>query len=163
MEVAWQVMVEGNLDLAASLFLGSGQQEVVLGLIGPTLLLGAAFLSIGVWISTVCARMATAASAGVVIWFVLVFIYDLALLAALVLTDGGISQETITWAVSLNPAGLYRTSLMVQLLGESGLGDLGLAVTLPGPATSAAIWLGWICLPLAAGAYQLQREGGGSL
>jgi Cu-processing system permease protein len=146
----------------ASLFLGTGQQQVVLGLIWPTLLLGAAFLSIGVWISTVCARMATAASIAVAIWFMFVFIYDLALLAVLVVTDGAISQDTITWAVSLNPAGLYRISLMVQLLGESALGDLGLAVTLPGPAKSAAIWFGWICLPLAAGAYQLQHEGGGS-
>jgi len=143
------------------LFLGPGQRQVVLGLISPTLLLGAAFLSVGVWISTACTRTATAACIALATWFLLVFIYDLALLASLVATDGALSQDTITWAVSLNPAGLYRMTLMAELIGVSSLQELGLTVALPGTIKSVAIWVGWVTIPLAAGSYQLSREGSG--
>jgi Cu-processing system permease protein len=145
---------------AASLVLGTGQRTVVVGLIPPTLLLGASFLSIGVWISSFTDRVATAASVGLALWFLLVFFYDLALLMVLVATDGAINQETIAWAVSLNPAGLYRVSLMSQLLGEATMAELGLTVSLPGFFQSAAIWLTWIVAPLLLGSFHIGRRGG---
>jgi len=136
---------------AASLLLEPGQRSIVLGLVPSTLLLGASFLSIGVLISVASKRVATAASLAVVVWFLTVFIYDLVLLAIMVMTDGSVGQETITWLVTLNPAGLFRTQQMLQLVGQDGLAELGLAVTLPGALTRAAIWAGWIGLPLVLG------------
>jgi ABC-type transport system involved in multi-copper enzyme maturation permease subunit len=46
-------------------------------LIGPTILLGLAFVSLGMLVSTVAPRQSVAASLVVVIWFLLVFFYDL--------------------------------------------------------------------------------------
>lgn len=137
---------------SAAMFLDVAQRDLVMGLIPHTLLLGLAFLSIGVLISTVSQRRATAASLAVVTWFLLVFFYDLGLLAWLVATDGALSQDAVAWLVSLNPAGLYRTHLMSQLVGVHALEDLGMAVSLPGPALRAGIWTTWIAGPLLAGA-----------
>ena len=81
------------------------------------------------------------------LWFFLVFFFDLALLALLVATDGAISQNTIAWAVSLNPAGLYRTTLMSQLLGDATMTELGLSIVLPGAASRALILAGWMGSP----------------
>ncbi len=143
---------------SACVFLDAGQRAVVLSLLPPTLLLGASFLSIGVLISTSTRKVATAASLAVAVWFVVVFVYDLGLLAALVATDGAISQETIAWAVTVNPAGLYRTALIARLVGESALGDLGMVVQLPSVGVRTLIWAAWIGVPLALGALQLGRR-----
>lgn len=136
---------------SATLFLGPGQREVVLGLVPHTMLLGASFLSLGMLISTATHRVATAASLAVVVWFLLVFFFDLGLLALMVVTDGAVTQETVAWLVTLNPTGLFRTQLMMELVGQTALEELGLAVSLPGPGARAAVWLGWIVGPLMVG------------
>src|SRR5690606_20812342 len=118
----------------------------------PTLLLGAAFLSIGVLLSALTSRHATATSLAVVVWFLFVFFYDLRLLGAMVAPDGALPQWLVAWLVSLNPAGLYRTSLMMRVMGDSTLSELGLVVSLPGPWVRAALWTAWIAGPTALGA-----------
>ncbi len=143
---------------SAAILLPAGPRGVVLDLILPTVLLGAAFLSLGVLLSSLTTRVATAASLAVVVWFLLVFFYDLGLLAALVATDGAIGQDTIAWAVSANPAGLYRTQMMIDLVGVASLEEIGLAVALPGLGTKTMIWLAWVLGPLALGAWMLNRR-----
>ena len=141
----------------AAAVLGGGQGATVWALLPQTALLGAAFLSIGTLLSVSARRHATAASMAVVVWFLLVFFWDLGLLAAMVATDGALSQEMVSWAVSLNPAGLYRTGLMVDLLGRTALEEMGLVVALPGPALQGLLWAAWIGGPLALGAFLLSR------
>jgi Cu-processing system permease protein len=140
---------------SAGLWLPPGQRSVVLSLVPQTLLLGLCFLSVGVFISTAVSRIATAASLAVVCWFSLVFFYDLGLLALLVGTDGAVSQDAVVWLVSLNPAGLYRTGLMMQMVGETSMTDLGLTSALPGSGARALIWTAWTVLPLLAGSVLL--------
>ena len=143
---------------AAAIWLTPDQRPVVLGLLVPSLLLGASFLSFGVLLSTVAQKVSTAASLAVVTWFLLILFYDLGLLTAMVATDGAISQQTVAWLVTLNPAGLYRTSLMAELLGTDALAELGLVVTLPGSRVRGLIWLAWIALPMVAGTALLSRR-----
>lgn len=143
---------------AACVVLGPGQRSVVLGLVPPTILLGAAFLSLGVLVSAATRRVATAASLAVAIWFLLVFFYDLGLLALLVATDGAVSQDAIATAVHLNPAGLYRMALLSQLMGVSALEELGMTVAIPGVAGRTAIWAAWVAVPLGIGAALLSRR-----
>ena len=143
---------------SAALLVDPGQRRMLLALIGPTMLLGGAFLSIGVLISTVAKRHATAASLAVSVWFLLVFFYDLGLLGLLVATDGAVSQEVIAGLVQINPAGLYRTSLLIQLSGASALQEMGLSVSLPGPWLSAGLWGAWLAGPLAVGGLLLGRR-----
>ncbi|MBW1877139.1 MAG: ABC transporter permease [Deltaproteobacteria bacterium] len=142
----------------AAFAMGAGQRGVLLSLVPSTLLLGTSFLSVGILISTVAQRHATAASLSVVTWFGLVFFYDLALLVAMVATDGALSQDAVAWLVSLNPAGLYRLGLMTSLVGEGALEELGMVVALPGSVTQASLWAAWIAGPLAVGALLLSRR-----
>ena len=141
----------------SAFFLEGGQRALIWMLLPNTLLLGIAFLSVGMLVSTVTTRHATAASLAVVIWFVLVLFWDLGLLAALVATDGAMSQETVSWLVTLNPAGLYRTGLLVDLVGVAALEELGLAVRLPGYAMQGLLWTSWILGPLLLGGWLLSR------
>jgi Cu-processing system permease protein len=143
---------------AAALMLEAGHRALLLGLLPQTMLLGGAFLSIGMLLSTLSRRRATAASVAVVLWFLLVFFYDLGILAALVATDGALGQDTVAWLVTLNPAGLYRTSLLVDLVGIEALAEMGLTVALPSAGLKAGLWTAWIVLPLALGALVLNRR-----
>ncbi|MDH5490407.1 MAG: ABC transporter permease [Myxococcales bacterium] len=140
---------------AAALLAGSGEAGVLLSLLGPTLLLGLAFLSIGMLISALVTRQVAAASLVVVIWFLFVFFYDLALLGALVMTDGAISQQTIANLVAGNPAGLYRVVMMSRLSGPEVLEGLGMTASLPSQTGEALIWGAWILMPLVLSGWVL--------
>lgn len=143
---------------ASAIVLGPAQRQLLLQILPTTLLLGLAFLSIGVLLSGVTRRVATASSLAVVCWFLLVFFYDLGLLVAMVATDGALDQGVVVWLVNLNPAGLYRTGLMTSLIGTSALEELGLVVALPSTAVRAAIWTGWVAGPLLLGGVLLNRQ-----
>lgn len=141
----------------ASLALEPEARGVIALLLPGTLLLGLAFLSIGAAVSTAVSRHASAASLAVAIWFVLVLSWDLVLLALLAATEGAVSQDTLLWLVVVNPVGLYRTGLLVELVGTEALSELGLVVALPSPAVQGALWVAWIAGPLLLGALLLTR------
>lgn len=143
---------------SSALFLAPGQRAILLQILPQTLVLGLAFLSIGTLISSITHRVATAASLAVVTWFLLVFFYDLGLLVAMVASDGALDQGIVVWLVNLNPAGLFRTSLMAQLVGTTALEEMGLTVALPGPGVQVGIWLGWIFGPLILGGLLLNKQ-----
>lgn len=148
------------VGLGAAIALAApGEGRVLAALIGPTLLLGLTFLALGMLLSAVVSRQITAASLVVITWFLLVFFYDMGLLGLLVATDGQIGQGVISGLVLVNPAGLYRMSMMEQLGGPEMLEGLGMASTMPGPAVLGALWGAWIALPVvASGALLLGRK-----
>jgi Cu-processing system permease protein len=141
-----------------ALVASDGLGGILFSLIGPTLLLGLAFLALGLLISAVVSRQVTAASLVVVIWFTLVFFYDLALLGVLVVSDGAVSQEMIASLVFGNPAGLYRVQMMSYLAGPEVLQNLGMAVSLPQPLSAALIWIAWIFGPVLVSGVLLSRR-----
>jgi Cu-processing system permease protein len=156
-----------SLALAAAVGFGLGSAMLVsepaeastlLALMGPTLLLGLAFLSLGMLISTLARRQATAASIVVVVWFGLVFFYDLGVLGLLVISDGGIPQQAVTSLVVGNPAGLYRVQMMYEFAGADVLQELGLKNGLPGPFVTSLIWLAWLTIPTAISGALLSRR-----
>lgn len=166
-EVLLAKFVGRGLALALSIGLGLGaaallvaptQRGALLALVPPTLLLGGAFLSIGVLISSVARKHATAASLAVAVWFVLVLFWDLGLLAGLVATDGAMPQSLVAALSAANPAGLYRLGLLERLTGAAALQELGLVVRLPGSFAQAGLWLAWILGPLAIGGGLLLRR-----
>lgn len=142
----------------AMLIAAPGERAVLLALAFPTLLLGLAFLSIGVLLSSLTARQSVAASMVVVVWFGMVFFYDLGLLGVLVVSDGAVSQQTIAALVVANPAGLYRTTMMEVFAGAGALNNLGLTATLPGPNGRAMLWAGWLFGPAALSALILSKK-----
>ncbi len=142
------------LTLAIGLGLGtaiavseSGSSRALMALVGPTLLLGLAFLSIGLLISTCTRQRATATSAVVVVWFLLVFFYDLGILGLLIATDGGLSQSLVGGLVVANPAGLYRVQMMEAFAGPDFLEEMGIREGLPGGGAVAFLWGAWLILP----------------
>jgi len=143
---------------AAMLASDRDQAGTLLALIGPTLWLGFAFLALGLWISTAAKRQTTAASLVVIVWFLLVFFYDLGLLGLLVVSDGMVSDAWISRLVVWNPAGLYRIQMMHAFGGPDGLAELGVAAALPGTAGTLALWIGWSTVPVLASAALLSRR-----
>ncbi len=142
----------------AMLIAAPGERAVLVTLAFPTLLLGLAFLSIGVLLSSLTSRQTVAASMVVVVWFGMVFFYDLGLLGVLVATDGSISQHSVAGLVVANPAGLYRASMMQAFAGAEALSNLGLTAKLPNPAGRAALWALWIVGPAALSALILSNR-----
>ena len=167
-EVVAAKFIGRSLALIAAVVLGLGAAMLVsepggastlMTLMGPTLLLGLAFLSIGILISTLTRRQATAASVVVVVWFGLVFFYDLGVLGLLVITDGGLPQSAVSSLVVGNPAGLYRVQMMHELAGIEALSDLGVTTGLPGTAVTWLLWSSWLVLPaLISGALLSRRK-----
>ncbi|MAE95733.1 MAG: hypothetical protein CL910_13840 [Deltaproteobacteria bacterium] len=137
---------------------GPSGLRTLVALMGPTILLGLAFLSLGMLVSACTRRQITATSIVVVTWFLLVFFYDLALLGILVISDGAVSQQTISSLVVANPAGLYRLQMMQVFAGPELLRSLGMTVALPSPGTLGLLWTGWLVLPTAASGILLARE-----
>jgi Cu-processing system permease protein len=145
---------------AAILLLEHGDTSGLYQLILPSLLLGASFLALGILISSVVVRQATASSLLITIWFLLVFFYDLGILGMLVLTDGAASKELCSALVAANPVGLYRI-VMIRGFGGDGLfASFGMDSYLPSRAVEAVIWSSWIAgsLLLSVFSLHLKRE-----
>lgn len=166
-EVVFAKLLGRALALALAVLLGLGAAMLVadpagaaslLRLAGPTLLLGLAFLSLGMLISACTRRQTTAASAVVVSWFGLVFFFDLGLLAMLVLSDGAVPQQLVASLLVANPAGLYRLEMMQAFAGPEVLRELGMTAALPGTAVIGALWAGWLLVPSLVSGVLLTRE-----
>ncbi len=147
------------LGLGAAVAMASPENRgVLMQLMLPTLLLGAAFLSLGVLISAAVRRQLAAASAVVAVWFLLVFFYDLGLLGLLVLTQGGIAPGTVADLVVANPAGLFRIEMMQRFGGPDVLSNLGMKVSPPSPVVIGVLWAAWVLVPLALSGLLLSRQ-----
>jgi Cu-processing system permease protein len=137
--------------LTAVFLIEESYGSALIQLIVPSLLLGATFLAVGIMISSLVVRQATASSLLITVWFLLVFFYDLGILGALVVTDGAMSNALCTGLVVANPVGLYRIMMMQRFGGDNFLTGFGLESYIPGDAVSALIWSAWIVIPLLLG------------
>ncbi|MCB9557336.1 MAG: ABC transporter permease subunit [Deltaproteobacteria bacterium] len=137
----------------------SAQRSTLAALIVPSLLLGAAFLSVGVLISSLARRQISAASAVVALWFLLAIFYDIGLLGLMVASDGAVGGKTIAALVVGNPVGLFRLQMLSALGGAQGLRDAGLLVPQAASSTAFVMWTAWILLPLIGSAFLLARRG----
>jgi Cu-processing system permease protein len=129
-------------------------------LIGSSVLLGAAFVAIGLLVSTLVRERSTAGGIAIGLWLGFVLIWDMALLGVLVADQG----RTVTGAVLdglllLNPTDAYR---LLNLTGDNvgafaGTAGLARQTALTPPALMAAL-LGWVVLPLAAAVVRFARR-----
>lgn len=144
-----------TLGLGAAALTAGPDGAVLWGLLLPSWLLGIAFLAVGLLISSMVKRQATATSLVVAIWFIMVLFWDLGLLGLLVVTDGAVGQDTIAWMTFVNPAGLFRVEMMAAFGGPEVLETLGLIVPLPGKTASAGLWAAWVAVPVLGSAGML--------
>ncbi|MCB4825067.1 ABC transporter permease subunit [Roseicella aerolata] len=178
----WQVVIGKFLGhvgiIGAATLLGYGAAALALTLagqpvtaagwqafgwmLGSSVLLGAAFVALGILVSTLVRDRGAAAGIAVGLWLLLVLLWDMALLGLLVADAGQtLTANTVDALLLLNPADAYRLfnlagladvrllSGMAALGGESGLA----------PALLLASLAAWAVVPLlAATAFFTRRE-----
>lgn len=113
-------------------------------------LLGWGFLGLAYVLSSISAEKSTAAGLALGVWFFFVLVFDLALLALLVLSEGQFNPKVLPWLLLLNPADIYRLiNLSGFEPGASTAGVLTLGNDLPVPGST--LWLClllWVAVPL---------------
>ncbi|MEN9464078.1 MAG: hypothetical protein RL217_259 [Pseudomonadota bacterium] len=116
-----------------------------------SVLLGMVFLAFAYWLSSKALEKSTAAGLALALWFVMVLVFDLVLLAVLVLSQGHLSPEALPWLLLLNPTDIYRLiNLSGFESGGQGMGVMAMAGDLP--LGSALLWLclaAWMMLTLS--------------
>ncbi|MDX1660618.1 MAG: ABC transporter permease subunit [Gemmatimonadota bacterium] len=127
----------------------------IAALLGCTVLLAAAFVSIGLWISAVTASRTKATSLGLTVWLGLVGLGSLGVMSAFV--KWGLPPVVLeSWAL-VNPVEAYRLAAVVALDPETGvLGPVGQALLDrlgSGGVIAAAVasLAGWSALGFGAG------------
>ncbi|GAA0412832.1 ABC transporter permease subunit [Pseudomonas veronii subsp. inensis] len=122
-------------------------------------LLGWVFLGLAYGLSSLCAEKSTAAGLALGVWFFFVLVFDLALLALLVVGKGQFSPQGLPWLLLLNPTDVYRLiNLSGFASGTQSMGVMALGSDLGVPPL--ALWsclLAWVGVPLAL-AYALFRR-----
>jgi Cu-processing system permease protein len=122
------------------------------GMLGSSVLLGAAFVALGTLASVKVRERATAAGIAVGVWLLFVIVYDTALLGILVADQGRVVTERVLDVLLLfNPTDAYRLFNMTASEGASvysGMAGLGEAGRLTPEALLGALVL-WVALPLA--------------
>ncbi|MCC5809812.1 MAG: ABC transporter permease [Ectothiorhodospiraceae bacterium] len=150
-----------GFGIAALVILVFAEQATPGNLFGPfslfivsAVLLGWVFLALAYLISVLTREKARAAGLALLVWFLFVLVYDLALLGLLVGTEGQVGAGLFRVLLMLNPTDVFR---LVNLTGfeesaaASGLlsvmGDQGYPLSL-----LLGILVAWILVPLTAAA-----------
>lgn len=142
----------GGIDAASWLAL--------LSLIGSSVLLGAVFIAIGFFASTIVRERSTAAGIAIGIWLLFVLIYDMALLGLLVFDQGQmIGTALLNILLLINPTDAYR----LLNFGTGGAGALtgmgGVAGTTTLSAGVLTLALGlWTAIPLGLSVLIFSRK-----
>ena len=129
--------------------------------IGSSILLGAVFLGLGYLVSATVRERGTAAGIAIGIWLLLVILYDMGLLAVLVVDQGQrISTGALNVLLLLNPTDAYR---LLNLAGTASAGGLtgmsGLAKSVSlSPSALLATLVLWMLAPLALAAAVFSRR-----
>lgn len=129
-------------------------------LIGTGILLGAVFIAIGMTASIASARASMAAALSIGIWLVAVVLYDLALLAGIVVDNGGVFTKTVfPFLVVTNPGDAFRIFNLAAAETSVPMGGFdGLANTLPfSPAYALVALFVWLFVLLGAAFLKVRR------
>lgn len=140
---------------------GTAGWQSFAGMIGSSVLLGAAFVALGYLVSAAVGDRGTAGGLAIGIWLLFVLIYDMTLLGLLVVDKGEtITADMLNLLLLLNPADAYRVLNLTGLGGVSQFsGMAGLsqdAAIAPGLLVAALVL--WTALPLAGAALLLRRR-----
>lgn len=150
-----------GFGLAAVMIVLLAEQATIATLAGPfglfivsAILLGWVFLALAYLISVVTREKARAAGLALIVWFLFVLVYDLALLGLLVGTEGRLDGGLFRVLLLLNPTDVFRLVNMTgfeEAAAASGLlsvfGDQSHAIGL-----LLSILTAWIVVPLSAAA-----------
>lgn len=131
---------------------------IYLRFVGSALMLGLAFLSLAVLVSTVARDRTRATGASIALWFGFVLVFDLSLLGMLVATAGSYASGWAPYVLLLNPADVFRVINVFgadALRSSFGLGTL-IAQGWNAPATLYGVLCAWILAPLGVALWRFR-------
>ncbi len=137
---------------------GSQSWQAYITMMGSSLVLGAVFIALAYLVSVLVRERSTAVGASIMLWLVLVVLYDLALLGLLLADEGQrISQTLFSALILVNPTDLYR---LLNLTAYNNIGQLaGIAARAEfGPLLLLGLMVMWIIVPLVATISIFQRR-----
>ena len=141
---------------------GVSQLSVYLNLVGLTFLLGIVHVGIGVCLSVMARRSATAIGLAVFVWLFVAFLSDLGVMGTSIVLR--LTPAQLLWVCLGNPAQLFKLAAIhalhgnLELLGSSGL----YAVSVLGHwllPVLVLLLVFWVLLPLAAAFHIFHRQG----
>ena len=156
------VLGYGAAGVLVAVRAGSAEGSTVYAaMTAASLALGAVFLGVGYVVSVLARERAGAVGAAIGVWLVFVVLYDLSLLAVLMLDERhALGQELFGWLMLANPTDAYRVLTLASIdavaavTGMVGLSEgAGLA-----PATLLASLGLWTAFPLLLAAWLFQRK-----
>jgi Cu-processing system permease protein len=138
--------------------------DAFMSVIGTSVALTAVFLALAAWLSqTQGGRRARVLAMALVVWFLAVVLYDIAMLGVASLLRSGIASRVLIVGVLVNPVDAARTGVLMLIEGTAAFGSASLALLrfTGGAASAAALIAGslvvWTVVPLAAAVRRLAR------
>lgn len=128
------------------------------GFILSAALMGMAFLSMAMLASTLAADRMQASGLAIALWFFYVLVFDLLLLAALVLSGGRIGGDVFPFLLFLNPADIFRVLNVfssADLRAYYGLSTL-VPDALTDPLLLGSVMVFWIVAPIGLAAWRFK-------
>jgi Cu-processing system permease protein len=124
--------------------------------------LGWVFLAMAYVLSSRSSEKSSAAGLALGLWFLFVLVFDLALLALLLLSQGKFNPDLLPWLLLLNPTDVYR---LINLSGFEGSGSAVGVMTLGAdlPLAGGLLWLClllWVVAPLLLAYGVFRRRAG---
>ena len=112
-------------------------------------LLGLVFISVAYVISIAVNEKSQAAGIALLVWFFFVLVFDLAVLAALVSVDDGLTQQGLVNVMMFNPADVFRLINLAALDRGDVNGVIAVAINSSQSITVLmTIMVAWIVVPL---------------
>ncbi len=141
---------------------GTADLSAYLGMIGFAYLLALVCLSLGLLISTIASRVATAVGAALFLWLSLVFLGDLGLMGTAIVLK--LKAGALLTTALINPLQIFKIAALwnirnnLEVLGPAGLyATRTFAENLP--LVLFALLLAWIAVPLLATMLVFRRRG----
>ena len=115
--------------------IGAESLGALIRLMATSVVLGAGFVALGYLTSALAGSSAAAAGLSAALWLLFVVLYDLALLAAVVMDgDGAFTQTVFPWLMIANPADAFR------LWNIAGTDTVAIAAGMTGAADTLPRW-----------------------
>lgn len=123
------------------------------------ILLGLSFTAIAYVISLLVSEKSKAAGFALITWFLFSLAFDLALLALLVGIDEGLTQQTLTQLIILNPTDVFRLINFINLDNSNINGVLSAAINVGLSHTQLfLVLMAWVIAPLAFATFLFKKK-----
>lgn len=128
--------------------------------IATSILLGWIFIALAYVISSAVGEKSRAAGLALIVWFLFVLVYDLALLGLLVGTEGGVGADVFPYLLLLNPTDVFRLANLSGFEAAqaySGLASVAAARVFR-PEWLLAVLVAWVAIPFGFAAWLFRRR-----